>query len=258
MTQRLIFLRGLARETGHWGPFRDLLLDQYPSSQIEFLDTAGNGTESSRASFLDVREYTDDLRARSQFILNGYKPVVVGVSMGGMIAAEWAHRYPNELGGVILINTSFGSTSDPWQRLRPEVILRLLKIGKSRMLSQPFEAEIATLRMISNQKMSFKKKWAHYFHTLPRPSLLNFTRQLMACSRFLGSRLKPEVPSLILASQKDRMVSYQCSESIQAFWRVPFHLHPWAGHDLPFDDAEWTLNKIEAFLNHLDKVVKKT
>jgi pimeloyl-ACP methyl ester carboxylesterase len=252
MIQKMILLRGLARETGHWGPFRDFLLEHYPESQFEFLDTAGNGTELLRTSFFDIKDYTEDLRKRSSFIANSFKPIVVGVSMGGMIAADWALRYPKELSGIVLINSSFGNISDPWDRLRPEVFLRIVKIAKANLHSQAFESELETLRMISNQKFSFKKRWAEEFHTLPSPSLLNVTRQLIACSRYLGSRRPPEVPSLILASLHDRMVSYRCSESIQGFWKTHFHLHPWAGHDLPFDDAAWTLDHIRTFAKSLE------
>jgi len=251
MMHKVIFLRGLARETNHWGPFRDLLFEQYSESQFEFLDTSGNGTEITRDSYVTISEYTDDLRSRSSFISQGLNPIIVGVSMGGMIAADWAHRYPSELSGIILINTSFGSISDPWQRLKPEAVIRMVKIMKAKVQSQPFEEELQILRMISNQKLSFKKKWAQEFCTLPKPKFLNFTRQMIACARFLGSRQKPDVPSLILASLNDRMVSYRCSESINSFWKTQFHLHPWAGHDLPFDDANWTINQIRVFCESL-------
>jgi pimeloyl-ACP methyl ester carboxylesterase len=172
--------------------------------------------------------------------------------MGGMIAADWALRYPKEVSGIVLINTSFGNLSDPWDRLKPEVFFRMLKIAKAKLHSQTFESELEILRMISNQKLSFKKRWAEEFHKLPSPSFLNVTRQLIACSRYLGSRRRPLVPSLILASLHDRMVSYRCSESIQGFWKTQFHLHPWAGHDLPFDDAAWTLEQIRNFARSLE------
>ena len=252
MIQKVIFLRGLARESGHWGPFRELLLDHYSESQFEFLDTAGNGTELESSSYLNISEYTDDLRKRSQFISHQLKPLIVGVSMGGMIATDWALRYSNELSGIVLINTSFGNTSDPWQRLKPGAVGRLLKIAKAQLQAKSFESELETLRMISNQKISFKKKWAEEFSALARPKPLNVAKQIIACSRYLGSRLKPEVPSLILASQNDRMVSYRCSESINGFWKTQFHLHPWAGHDLPFDDASWTLDQIRSFGQSLE------
>jgi pimeloyl-ACP methyl ester carboxylesterase len=171
--------------------------------------------------------------------------------MGGMIAAEWAHRYPSDLSGIVLINTSFGSISDPWQRLKPEAIVRILKIMKAKVQSQPFNQELEILRMISNQKMSFKKRWAQEFCKLPQPHFLNFSKQLIACARFLGSRQRPAVPSLILASLNDRMVSYRCSEGINSFWKTQFYVHPWAGHDLPFDDSVWTVSKIRTFCEGL-------
>jgi pimeloyl-[acyl-carrier protein] methyl ester esterase len=242
--KNIIFLRGLSRESGHWGPFKDLLLSHsWDLSTIEFLDTAGNGSEYTKTSFLKISSYTEDLRSRSLLISKKTKPFIVGVSMGGMIACDWALRYPDEISGFVLINTSFGTLSDPWERLNPEVLSRLIKLISSKNL------DLEILRFISNQNLEYKKYWAQKFSELPSPKVLNFLRQLTACARFLGSRKSPPKPALILASHQDRMVSYTCSEAIHSFWKSEYYLHPWAGHDLPFDDPQWVLDHLKIFFS---------
>src|SRR5439155_8075284 len=51
---------------------------------------------------------------------------LLGLSLGGMVAFEWARQYPQEVAGAVLINTSLGGCSPPWRRLHPSAVLRLL------------------------------------------------------------------------------------------------------------------------------------
>jgi pimeloyl-ACP methyl ester carboxylesterase len=239
-----ILLRGLARSRRHWGPFLDEL--QKDSSHfVEALDLAGNGDQSERNSFLNISDYVEDLRYRSQWIKEQRKPWIVAVSLGGMVAIDWATRYPKELSGIIVINSSLGRFSAPWQRLRPQALRYLRDILFSQWQDRAFDRELNILRMVSNQTLDYKKKWALEFAKESSPSLANFLRQLGAASRYKGHLLPPELPTLLLASEKDRMVSVECSKKIAQFWHVPLKTHPWAGHELAFDDPAWVINNIK-------------
>lgn len=249
-----ILLRGLARAKRHWGPFLEEIKKD-SSHFVEALDLAGNGDQYQRNSFLHISDYVEDLRQRSQWIKEQRKPWIVAVSLGGMVAIDWATRYPKELSGIVVINSSLGQFSSPWQRLRPQALRHLKDILFSQWQHQAFERELHILRMVSNQALDYKKKWALEFAKEASTSLPNFLRQLAAASRYKGPLLPPEVPTLLLASEKDRMVSVECSKKIAQFWHVPLKIHPWAGHELAFDDPAWVVTEIKA---HVELALKVT
>lgn len=86
---RWLLLRGLGREAGHWDGFPDKL--KALGQEVEFLDLPGAGTEFARPSPLTIAETVEDLRRRRASNV----PVgVIAISLGGMVALDWAARYP--------------------------------------------------------------------------------------------------------------------------------------------------------------------
>ncbi|MCS6838567.1 MAG: alpha/beta hydrolase [Bdellovibrionaceae bacterium] len=246
LDEHLILIRGLARNQEHWGPFKPKILDTF--KQVEFLDLAGNGTEAHRSSFIKIEHYTDDLRKRSHFIGRQPKPILLGISLGGMVAIDWAYRFPQELKAIILINVSLGAISPPWKRLQPNALKYLKSILLNTATQDPFAREMHILRLVSQQKKSVKEKWAAQFSHVPPTALKNFLRQLVAAARFKGSIRKPQLPVLLLASKNDRMVNVDCSYKIHRFWRCALQIHDWGGHDLSFDDPDWVVDRLTDFL----------
>ncbi|MBV9892439.1 MAG: alpha/beta hydrolase, partial [Rhizobacter sp.] len=100
-----VLLRGLARDSRHWGSFPAKLaaaLDE----EVAALDLPGNGelhTEKSPSSVdAMVEAYRDMLRARRT-----PPPYhVFALSLGAMVAIAWATRYPQECRCLVLVNTS--------------------------------------------------------------------------------------------------------------------------------------------------------
>jgi pimeloyl-ACP methyl ester carboxylesterase len=52
------------------------------------------------------------------------------------------------------------------------------------------------------------------------------------------------VPLLLLASRGDALVDPRCSLAIAQRWACEIAMHPWAGHDLPLDDADWVVQQV--------------
>ncbi len=73
---------------------------------------------------------------------------------------------------------------------------------------------------------------------------LNALRQLAAVARYAPPPQGPGAPMLLLASERDQLVSPQCSQRFARRWDLPLRLHPWAGHDLPLDDPAWVVEQI--------------
>jgi pimeloyl-ACP methyl ester carboxylesterase len=240
-----VLLRGLAREARHWGSFPALLEQRLPpADDLVVLDLPGNGAcwrETSPASVAGmVAAARAQLRSRS---LSG-PCVLVALSLGGMVALEWAARARAEVDGCVLINSSLGACSPFWQRLRPGCYGPLLR---SLLPGSAWARERAIHGMTSTRAPDpeLLRQWVCYARTRP-VSAANVARQLLAAARFRAPAQLP-APTLVLSSLGDRLVSPECSRAIAGAWRLPLREHPWAGHDLPLDDPSWVVEQIASW-----------
>ncbi len=247
----LLLLRGLARHSGHWGSFLPQL--QQLGFNLLTPDTPGNGIRYREKSPGNIEDYVDDLDDNLQAELQHIpKPVLVGISMGGMIATSWAQRHPEKFSGLIIINTSFGRFSPPWKRLRISALQQLWKAGK---YGSNRARERAILEMISNDPL-VRENQLNLFTEMAREfplSPINFMAQLWASSQFKGPEVKPNLPILVVTSDGDRMVNPECSQMIAKKWNVKIESHPGAGHDLPLDAPEWLAITIKRWIEGLPK-----
>ena len=113
-----ILLRGLMREQRHWGRFPGQLLEALPGAAIITPDLPGNGVHHRLASPTTVADMVEFCRLELQ--ARGLQPPysLLALSLGGMVAVEWASRHPGELACAVLINTSMRPYSRFHQRLR--------------------------------------------------------------------------------------------------------------------------------------------
>jgi pimeloyl-ACP methyl ester carboxylesterase len=240
--RRWVLLRGLARESGHWGAFAQALA-RATGDQVLALDLPGNGTRFSERSPASVADLVEDCRHR--LAPSPAVTVVVAMSLGAMVALDWGRRAPHELAGCILVNTSAGGASPFWRRLQPRTYPT---IARSLWPCTAIAArEAAVLRMTSNVQAhgGIVGQWTALAQAHP-VSAPNALRQLWAAARYRAPRQRPPVPLLLLASSADRLVHPSCSARLADRWQVPLHVHPWAGHDLPLDDPTWVLDQVVA------------
>jgi pimeloyl-ACP methyl ester carboxylesterase len=279
----VVLLRGLGRESGHWLDFPEVFASRLKNISVRTLDLPGFGDFESEHTPMTISATTDFLR---EFLFhesrNGQKPssnesssagtkplpaatesraqgsqkstddrkvkrVLVAFSLGGMVATDWLFRFPEELVGVVLMNTSLRRFSSMTERLRPGSWWRILKILSSKTMAQR-EAEV--LQMVSNHSRDRDlalPRWIEIQTKRPM-QIKNLLRQLSGAARYQAPRGKPQAPVLILNSRLDRMVNSQCSTEIAERWQVPILYHPSAGHDLCVDDSEWVANSIQKWL----------
>lgn len=243
-----ILIRGLVREFEHWGPFVGLLREAFPGSDIHGIDIPGAGThyqERTPATIEDmVQRMRVDLIAQAPDVT---KPrILIAVSLGGMIAAQWFKDYPQDFAQGVLINTSYAKFSPPWKRLKPSALKELIPVAFKKGL----EREKQILSVVSNRPDRYAEiaqAWAHIHESRP-VSKINSLRQLSAAAHFSGDVDRPKLPLLMLASQNDRMVDVSCSQAIADAWHLPIKLHPSTGHDLTTDDPQWAVEQIKNWL----------
>lgn len=247
-----ILLRGLTREAAHWGAFADRFAEAVPGDQVMALDLPGNGEFHAVESPLSVRGMVQACRA--ELARRAVAPPfhLLAMSLGAMVATEWARVAPHEVAGCVLINTSMRPFSPFYHRLRLRNMAALLQLALQWRAAGA--AEQVVLRITSNGAQDpspLIAQWAAVRRQRP-VSARNALRQLVAAARYCAPVQAPVNPAcamLLLGSRQDQLVASQCSEAIARAWSVPLQVHPWSGHDLPLDDPQWVIDTVLRWLH---------
>lgn len=247
-------MRGLSRARGHWGAFADDFRARFPGTVVELPDLPGTGERRAVRAPLSIAGALASVRSEIfAGIFAGIStehPVwLVGLSMGSMVAYEWMRRYPAEVAGAVLINTSMGGLSRPWRRLRPSAAVTLLRVAAvtdPRMREQRLFDLTSTRPDLAGVTVS---AWAELARQQP-VRRINVARQLLAAARYRARPFPTASPTLLLlTSRGDRLVDPGCSRALaRAVPGATLHEHPTAGHDLPLDDPAWVLDTIAGWL----------
>ena len=248
-----VLLRGLSRESGHWGVFPGVLLQhlqaRQPGAELILLDLPGNGVLHRESSPMQVPAMVE--ACRDQLARRGVAgPVhLLAMSLGAMVVSDWVDRYPEEVSGAVLINTSLRPFSLFFRRLRALNYLTLLVLSLSRLSARQREArELGLTTRLLTAPESVIDDWVALQRRHP-VGVRNTVRQLLAAVRYRASRGRPNAPILLLCSKADGLVDWRCSQAISRAWGAPLRLHTRAGHDLPLDDPPWVARAVGDWLH---------
>ncbi|GAB2894423.1 alpha/beta hydrolase [Paraburkholderia jirisanensis] len=247
-----ILLRGLTREMRHWGALPTLLQRAFGSARILPIDLPGNGEFAPLRSYANVPEMVDFVRkvALESGVTGPCR--VLAMSLGGMVATDWAQRHPQEIERLVLINTSLRPFSRMHERLRPRAWPTLLHVARKWSDAPAAEAAIHALTCNARQAQAADvAAWAEIRRSAP-VGRANALRQLAAAAGYRAASAAPQSAVLVLSSRGDRLVNPVCSSSLAAAWGAPHRQHEWAGHDLPHDDPAWTVEQVREWTLSLD------
>ncbi|CAL94912.1 alpha/beta fold hydrolase [Azoarcus olearius] len=238
-----VLLRGLTRESGHWGDFPAQLAARLPGARVVAVDLPGNGPLYRQRTPLRV----EDIAAACRVQLLS-RPVeapfhLLAMSLGGMVALAWAAARPAEVAGCVLLNTSVRGLSPLYRRLRPTSYPAVT----AALLGTAAASEARILKLTAQQPPpGTLDAWIALRQRHP-VSRLNALRQLIAAARFRLPQ-PPPVPMLVLSSAADALVDPRCSAELAARWQLPHLQHPTAGHDLALDAGPWVAEQVESWL----------
>ena len=239
----VLLIRGLTREQRHWGAFKPLLQAAVPHPVLSY-DFAGTGQLYQQESPGNISALRQSVRTQWLATKPSGKVHLVAISLGGMLAADWALHYPQEVASLVLINSSAKGVSAFYQRLS----WRNYPAIAAALFYPRSERERLILQLTSHTALKqpgLLADWQRWQQQYP-VSTANALRQLWAASRF-GATTKPGCATLLIRSLGDKLVSPACSQALAAHWQAPLLSHPWGGHDLPLDDAPWLVQQLAAF-----------
>lgn len=244
-----ILLRGLIRESRHWGEFPKALVKEQIADAVYAIDAPGAGLKNRQVSPFDIASYVKYMRPEFQMLRRQHPGpyAVMGISMGGMIAMKWIEMYPQDFANGVLINTSASNFSSPLKRMSLPIIKRFAGLFFSKSLEdrEKFIYQI-TSHLENGNENSKVEEWVKI--ALENPiSKVSFFTQLIAAARFKAP-VSLTVPTLFLVSEKDQLAHSDCGRELAKHFRSPIELHTEAGHDLPLDDPSWICEKIKKFL----------
>ncbi|MBB5504651.1 pimeloyl-ACP methyl ester carboxylesterase [Paraburkholderia sp. JPY681] len=210
-----VLLRGLTRETRHWGRLPAALresLGQIPdrSSCGQTTTATSNATTTAgiRLLLLDLPGNGEYVRLRAPASVAGIVAFVrqaalesgvpgpyniIAMSLGGMVATDWAQRHPGEIERLVLINTSMRPFSRMHERLRPSAWPGLL--GVAAHWGDAADAESGIHRLTCNNLDTLAADlaaWTTIRRSAP-VSRANALRQLWAAARFNAAPAAPGV-----------------------------------------------------------------
>ena len=242
---RLILIRGLGRDQLHWQPLLKILHQFFPDALIETPDLPGTGILHNESSPTQLAQYIPWL---NQQLSNSKEPaILVGLSLGGMIALKWAEQSPDKFLQLVLINSS-SRLNYFFQRLKLHQVVCYPEIlfSKNKQIT-----ENATYRLTCNNRPvnpSLIDEWVEIQrrHPVKRQNQL---RQIIAAIRFKLPKAENLPPVHVLYSVADRLVSSQCSKSLIQHYDATWDKHVWAGHDLAQDDPDWIVTRLQRLLD---------
>lgn len=248
-----ILLRGLMREQRHWGEFPATFAAALPGATIITPDLPGNGQRHGLDSATRVTEMVEF--CRQDLLARGLKPPyrLLALSLGGMVAVEWAGKYPQEIASCVLINTSMRPYSPFYRRLRWQNYPALLR---QLLLGDQASQEALILRLTSFRygagNAALVEQWLAYQRQYP-VGRRNALRQLLSAARFRTPDRRPPMPLLVLAGSRDRLVDPGCSRRLARAWQTAYENHPDAGHDLPLDQPDWVAQTVAQWLGEVER-----
>ncbi|QGV77097.1 alpha/beta fold hydrolase [Streptomyces ficellus] len=231
----MVFVHGTRFSAGQWSPQLAALGEEFPVTAV---DLPGHGTRASEPWSLSAATRVISSAVES---LGCGPALVVGHSLGGYAALEFARRHPEQLRGLVLAGAS-ASTRGAWAApyrwvagLVPRVPAERLTRWNDRMLRRLYPPEVvdATIRS------------GYAFHTLPAAWGEVLGRFDATAMRHVAA------PVLILNGEKDTVFRSGEREFARAHPDARVELVPRARHLANFDEPAAFTDAVRRFAREL-------
>ncbi|MFF2021231.1 alpha/beta fold hydrolase [Streptomyces sp. NPDC058171] len=231
----VVLVHGTRFSAGQWSPQLAALRADFP---VVAVDLPGHGARSAQPWSLAA---ATEVIASAVAPLDHGPALVVGHSLGGYVAPDFARRRPDLLRGLVLAGAS-ASTRGPWAApyrwvagLVPRLPAHRLTRWNDALLRRLYPPEVvdATIRA------------GYAFHTLP-------AAWGEVLGRFDAAALRRvAAPVLILNGEKDTLFRSGERDFARAHPRARVELIPRAGHLANFDDPAAFTDAVRRFAHQL-------
>jgi pimeloyl-ACP methyl ester carboxylesterase len=245
----LILLHGYTGHARSWDAFAEAMTDRY---RVIALDQRGHGESGwALAERYGVEDMADDLAAFVQ-ALGLTRFTLLGLSMGGMVAMEYAGRRPKELAAVVIVDIapelvrSGAARIQEGQKAKDVFASKDEAFAQARALdSRPPEAHHRH-RVDYNLMRTQDGVWTwRYDRALRAPGVLR-PRDRDTAWRSCAAI---EVPALLIRGELSDILSPEIAERTeQTIPGAKFAEVKGSGHSIPLDAPDGFLEAARAFL----------
>lgn len=243
MNLPVVFLHGWGLHGGAWATVAERL----GGRDCRLPELPGYGTEPAVTPY-DAATLADTLAAAQPA-----RCLVVGWSLGGMVAMDWAARYPEQVAGLVLVSTSpaFVNRGDWALGLEPEVLA-----GFADALATDYKATL--LRFLALQARGgdqARETIARLRATVfargePDPASLAAGLELLRTVDLRGTAGRIAAPTLVVHGDYDQLCPAAAGEWLAAaIADARLALHPHAAHAPFLSHPDWFAERLAGFLD---------
>lgn len=237
-SEPVLLIHGLGSCKEDWQPQISELAKHY---QVIALDLRGHGNTSKPRDGYSIRQFTDDVLAFIDAL--DYSQIhLIGFSLGGMIAQQFAVDYSQRLSSVVVINATPSVVLDNWQ-IRKMFWMRLLLI---KLRGVKYMAKlIANNNLPAPEQAALREQMEKQFAKNDKAAYFRSTRALMHWDvRPLLQNIS--CPLLSISSDMDYTPVSAKQELVDAVPNGSLEVISNARHLLPMEQPE-ALNKVLIF-----------
>lgn len=243
----LLFGHSLLFDRRMWEPQLAELSRTYRCVALDFWGHGESDEPARHHSMLDNAEayrlVLDHLGVESA--------VVVGLSMGGMAAIQFALAHPGRVRGLVLLDTSADPEPGPSRakNMAMAMTARLFGIGNFVMRQAN---DLMWSRRFQAEHPEVVAEWVERVKTLPRRVLYRTIGAVMA-RKAVGERLaEVRCPTLVIVGDEDRMTPPSVNRKIaDTITGAEMKVLPRTGHIANIEEPEVVTKLIRAFLTKL-------
>lgn len=237
----LVFVNSLGSNFAIWNAVADLLSNQYRVLQY---DKRGHGLSDAPPAPYSMRDHTNDLAGLLD-TLGIEKVLPIGVSVGGMIAQDFAGAHPERTLGLVLCDTGLKIGSAEMWNERIEAaqngeISRIAPIALGRWFTPPFFTE---------QPAAARG----YLNMICRTSVDGYAG---TCAALRDTDLHKQtaalkVPAVVLCGEGDTSTPPELNRELAEAVGAPLHLIEGAAHIPSVEQPQVVADHIRNFVNSL-------
>jgi pimeloyl-ACP methyl ester carboxylesterase len=244
----VVLIQGLGLSSRFWFdlPAR-LAADPKCPYRVITLDNRGTGRSDKPRGPYRMRDMADDVASVLDAV-GARHAIVVGISMGGMIAQSVALRHPQRVDGLVLLATTPGLPHGKLPRL--SALAALLTVPFARSRGSRALARLLLPDDAIDRAAEILREWPAAFREHPISAAAFFAQLAAAATHSTGFLLKRvEVPTVIVTGEHDVLIPPVNSEILaRRLRRSVLEVVPGAAHALPMTDervVERALERLE-------------
>lgn len=245
----LIFLHGLSFDSRMWNEQLAYFQNSYLSIGLDF---RGHGFSDAPDIEYSLETYVADVSALMND-LHLPSAQIIGLSLGGAVAIEFACRYPDRADALVLVSSAVNGHN--WSNAWREVMRRVRSEGTEKSVQSSLRKYWLQDPMFKGVRGQLKysallRSMAEQFSGKPiLNGSLNTDETASAEDRL--SQIKQ--PVCVISGAEDRFDFKQIARKMAArFHRVEWHQIPDAGHMLNLEIPDQFNAIVESFLSKVD------